>query len=599
MNAPSQPYTPAHLRDAGLVSREARDGERRQVTVLFCSLAGAAGLAADLGPERMHALLERFFARALSEVERYEGTVNQFLDDGVMALFGAPLAHEDHARRAVLAALALQRAARELEGAGPLSACIGINTGPVVVGSVGDHLRMDYTAVGDATNIAWRLVQAASGGDILVGENTARLAHGYVRMERLPALVLKGRATPLALWRVLGHGPRRGRIDAAADGMLNEFVGREDELAHLEALLARAESGRGQVLAVLGEPGAGKSRLIREFRRRVATRSITWLEGRCMPSGEAVPYGPVLDILRQNCRLGEAERPEAIAAKVRASLREVGVDVAAGAPPLLRLLGVPDAGPSLEGRPDLSKARTFEVLRQMALGGSRRRPLVIVVEDLHWVDALSEEYAGSLAERAAGAPLLLIFTYRPGYRPRWGERASGTQLSLSPLGPGESRKLVHAAGAGRLSEAIADRIVERAEGNPLFLEELARAAAESGDDAVEGPAPDTVQDVVRARVDRLPESARRLLQCAAVLGREFAASMLRAVCEEPATLEGTLRLLTHLEFLDERFGPVESTFVFKHALVREVIHGSMLGRQRRALHERAVAAAEARGGSGW
>ena len=590
MNAAGE-YTPAHLRDAGLTSREARDGERKQVSVLFCALSGAAGLAAALGPERMHALLERFFALALAEVERYEGTVNQFLEDGVMALFGAPVAREDHARRAVLAALAIQRGVRELEEE-PLSAAIGINTGPVVVGSVGDHLRMDYTAVGDSTNVAWRLMEAAEAGEIVVGEGTARLAQGYVRLERCPAVSIKGKSAPVARWRVLGRGPRRGRLDEAGGRALTEFVGREDELAHLDALLARAESGRGQVLAVVGEPGMGKSRLLCEFRRRVAGRPITWLEGRCVPYGGATPYGPVLDILRQNCGLGEEDRPEVIASKVRAGLREVGVDVQAGAPPLLRLLGVQDGAESLEGRaPELVKARTFEVLRQMALGGSRRRPLVIVVEDLHWIDALSEEYAASLVERAAGAPMLLVFTYRPGYRPRWGDRSSGTQLSLSPLGSAESRRLVTMLpGGAQLSDAATARILDKAEGNPLFLEELTRAAAETGDGG-EGPVPDTVQDVVSARVDRLPEPARRLLQCAAVVGRGFSVAVLRAVCEEPESLDRTLRLLAHLEFLEERFEGGESTFLFKQALVHEVILGGVLERHRRALHER-VAVAE-------
>jgi len=591
MNAAGE-YTPAHLRDAGLISREARDGERKQVSVLFCALSGAAGLATQVGPERMHALLERFFALALAEVDRYEGTVNQFLEDGVMALFGAPVAREDHARRSVLAALAIQRGVRELEE-GSLSTSIGINTGPVVVGAVGDHLRMDYTAVGDTTNVAWRLMEAAEAGDILVGESTARLAQGYVRLERGSAVTIKGKSAPVARWRVLGRGPRRGRLDETAGRALTELVGREDEIAHLDALLARAESGRGQVLAVVGEPGVGKSRLLREFRRRVAGRAVTWLEGRCVPYGGATPYGPVVDILRQNCGLGEEDRPDAIASKLRAGLREVGVDVQAGAPALLRLLGVREGAEALEERaPELVKARTFEVLRQMALGGSRRRPLVIVVEDLHWIDPLSEEYAASLVERAAGVPMLLIFTYRPGYRPRWGDRSSGTQLSLSPLGFAESRRLLATLpGGAQLSDATIERILDKAEGNPLFLEELTRAAAESGDGSAEGPVPDTVQDVVSARVDRLPEPARRLLQCAAAVGRGFSVAVLRAVCEEPETLDRTLRLLTHLEFLEERFEGGESTFLFKQALVHEVVLGGMLERHRRALHER-VAAAE-------
>ena len=594
-------YTPRHLAETILTSRGALEGERKQVTVLFCGLAGSAGLAESMGAERMHALLERFFGLALAEIRRYEGTINQFLDDGFMALFGAPVAREDHARRAVLAALGIQRAVRELsppgesEGSGPpVAARIGINTGPVVVGKIGDSLRMDYTAVGDTTNVAWRLEQEAGSGDILIGESTARLAQGYVRLETIPTLALKGKAAPVVVRRVLGHGPRRSRLDEAGGGALTEFVGRGEELAHLDALLARAESGRGQVLGVVGEPGVGKSRLLAEFRRRVAARAITWLEGHCVPYGHAMPYLPVLEMIRQNCALAEDDQPETIAAKVRASLREVGLDPDDGAPYLLHLLGLKEGVAAIRASsPESVKARTFELLRQMTLGGSRRRPLVIVVEDLHWVDAISEEYAASLVERVAAAPILLIFTYRPGYRPRWGDRSSGTQLALTPLDPAESRSIVRATPMGApLPAEVTERIVKRAEGNPLFLEELTRVAAEAGGRGPAAAVPDTVQDVLSARVDRLPEVSRRLLQCAAVLGRQFSARLLRAVWDRPDTLDDELRELGRLELLEERFGGGEPTFVFKHALVQEVIYDTILERHRRVAHARVGRALE-------
>jgi class 3 adenylate cyclase len=592
--APAE-YTPAHVASTIFGAPSARDGERKQVTVLFCRLAGAPGLAASLGAERMHALLERFFALGLAEIQRYEGTINQYLDDGFMALFGAPTAREDHARRAVLAALRIQRAARELghaeiAGGGAMAAHVGINTGAVVVGAFGDGLRMDYTAVGDTTNVAWRLAQEARAGDILIGESTARLAQGYVRVETLSALALKGKAVPVTVRRVLGLGSRRSRLDTAGGRVLTEFVGREEEMAHLEAMLARAESGRGQVLGVVGEPGVGKSRLLAEFRRRVAGRPVTWLEGHCVPYGQAMPYLPVLEMLRQNCGLAEDDRPEIIAVKLRASLREVGLDPDEGAPYLLHLLGLKDGVASIAARaPEAVKARTFELLRRMTFGGSRRRPLVIVVEDLHWIDAISEEYASSLVERIAAAPILLIFSYRPGYRPRWIDRSSGTQLALTPLGPAESRAIVRAV---PLPSGVAERILVRAEGNPLFLEELARAAAGAGARGADVAVPDTVHDVLSARVDHLPEGARRVLQCAAVLGREFSGRLLRAVWDGPDTLEEDLRELGRLEFLEERFGASEPTFVFKHALVRDVIYDSLLERHRRVAHGRAGRALE-------
>ena len=586
------PYTPRHLADLVRTSRGAREGERKQVTVLFCTLAGAAGLAESVGAERMHALLERFFEVARAEIQRFEGTINQYLEDGFMALFGAPIAREDHARRAVLAALGLQRAVEAEDP--PLAARIGINTGPVVVGAIGDGRRMDYTAVGDTTNVASRLEEAASPGDILVGESTARLAQGYVRLEAMPSLAVKGKAAPVAARRVLGHGTRRSRLDEAAGRALTDFVGREDELAHLAALLERAESGRGQVLGVVGEPGVGKSRLLREFRRRLAERPITWLEGHCVPYGGAMPYLPVLEIIRQNCGLAEDDRPETMTAKVRAGLREVGLDADAGAPYLLHLLGLKDGAEAIAAHPpEALKARTFELLRRMTLGGSRRRPLVIVVEDLHWVDAISEEYAASLVERVSAAPILLIFTYRPGYLPRWGDRSSGTQLALAPLGPAESRRVVAAAATGAALDAeVAEDILEKAEGNPLFLEELARVAVDGGAGGPGTGVPDTVQDVLSARVDRLPEPARRLLQCAAVIGRQFSGRLLRAVWDDPAGLDDALRELGRLELLEERVGVGEPTFVFKHALVHEVIYDSILERHRRAAHARVARALE-------
>jgi class 3 adenylate cyclase len=592
LDAPAD-YTPPHLVATILGAAGAREGERKQVTVLFCRLAGAAGLAASLGPERMHALLERFFGLGLAEIQRYEGTINQYLDDGFMALFGAPIAREDHARRAVLSALGLQRAARNLgfAGGGATAARIGINTGAVVVGTIGDEQRTDYTAVGDTTNVAWRLSQEAGTGETLVGESTALLAQGYVRMETLSTVALKGKATPVAVRRVLGPGPRRSRLDATAGGALTEFVGREEELAHLEAMLARAEGGRGQVLGVVGEPGVGKSRLLAELRRRLAGRPVSWLEGHCVPYGHGMPYLPVLEILRHHCGLAEDDRPEIVAVKLRACLREAGLDPTDAAP-LVELVGRADGSSAGRTHTDeAAKARTFELLRRLILAGSRGGPLVIVIEDLHWIDAISEEFAASLVERVGAAPLLLVFSYRPGYRPRWIDRSSGTQLALTPLGPAESRAIVRASA---LSADTTDRILERAEGNPLFLEELARAAASAGGRGSDVAVPDTVHDVLSARVDHLPETARRVLQCAAVLGRQFSARLLRAVWDGPESqLDDDLRELGRLEFLEERFGAGEPTFGFKHALVHDVIYGTLLERQRRATHARAGRALEA------
>src|SRR5215510_9114263 len=405
-------YTPKHLAEKILISRSALEGERKQVTVLFCDLTNSTALAERLGPEAMHTVLNRFFELALAEVHRYEGTINQFLGDGFMALFGAPLAHEDHARRAVLAALGVQQKLHQesvdaglpaggKEHAPPLqlSVRMGLNTGLVVVGSIGDNLRMDYTAVGDTTNLAARLQQLAEPGTILLSETTARLVRSEVRLEALAPVQVKGKTAPVVASRVLGPRPRRSPLAGLEERSLSPFVGRERELTALHELLAQAEVGQGQVVGLVGEAGVGKSRLLFEFRQRLSDRRVTYLEGRCLSYGSAIPYLPLIDILRHNAGITEGDGPEAMAAKVRVSLQEVGLDPDEGAPYLLQLLGVKEGTEPLAMlSPEAIKTRTFATLRQMSLRGSQRQPLILAVEDLHWIDQTSEACFASLVE---------------------------------------------------------------------------------------------------------------------------------------------------------------------------------------------------------
>src|SRR5215467_7450385 len=337
-------YTPKHLAEKILTSRSALEGERKQVTVLFCDLANSTPIAERIGPEAMHTLLNRFFEVALNEVHRYEGTINQFLGDGFMALFGAPLAHEDHARRGVLAALALQHTLKEAHLGEPYGVeCafrMGLNSGLVVVGSIGDNLRMDYSAVGDTTNLAARLQQCAEPGDILSSESTTRLVQGAVRIEALAPVEVKGKTEPVSIFQVLGTLPRRSPIASRSERLLSPFVGRERELATLEALFAQVEAGQGQVVGIVAEAGGGKSRLLYEFRQRLQDKRVTYLEGRCLSYGSSIPYHPLIDVLRHNCGISETESPETINEKVRFALHEVSMDVEASAPYLLQLLGV-------------------------------------------------------------------------------------------------------------------------------------------------------------------------------------------------------------------------------------------------------------------
>ncbi len=594
--APRAPesYTPAHLAEKILTSRAALEGERKQVTVLFCDVVGSTGLAERLGAEAMHGLLSRFFELALAEVHRYEGTVNQFLGDGFMALFGAPIAHEDHARRAMLAALGLRAAvaqpmALERDESVTLAVRMGLHTGFVVVGAIGDNLRMDYTAVGDTTNLAARLQQMAAPGEIVASDAVARLVEGYASLEPGGRVDVRGRSAPITVFKVVGAGARRSPLEPAAARALSRFVGRARELATLEDLLGQVAEGHGRLVGVVGEAGVGKSRLLLELRRVVEARSMRWREGRCLSYGATIPYLPLLDVLREECRVADLDAPEQVAAKVRATLDALGLH-ADQAPYLLALLGVKEPRDPLAGLGgDAIIARTFAALRQFLLHGSRREPLVLAVEDLHWIDRTSAAFLESLADDVAAAAIMLVATYRAGARPAWMDRSYAAQISLAPLAGVDSLSVIRSVLPELAPDApLASLILERAEGNPLFLEELARAVegARDGRPVV----PDTIYGVLTARIDRLPEGAKRLLQTAAVLGREFSARVLERLAESPATLDDDLRRLARLEFLHRRADTDEPVYVFKHVLTQEVALGTLIARDRRALHRQAAEA---------
>jgi class 3 adenylate cyclase/predicted ATPase len=593
-------YTPPHLAEKILTSRSALEGERKPVTVLFCDLANSTALAVHLGPERMHTLLHRFFELALDVVHRYEGTINQFLGDGFMALFGAPLAHEDHARRAVLAALDLQRtlANHHADLGEPYGVTcavrLGLNTGLVVVGSIGNNLRMDYSAIGDTTNLAARLQQVAEPGTILVSEATRRLVEGAVHLEVLPSVQVKGKTEPVTPYKVIGTRPQRAPLASRGERTLSQFVGREHELATLAELFEQVESGQGQVVGIVAEAGGGKSRLLYEFGQCLAGKRVTYLQGRCLSYGYAMPYHPILDLLHNNCGITEADSPEAIAGKVRLALHEVGLDVEEFSPYLLQLLGIQEGTEQLAGfTPEALKTRTFETLRQMSLHGSQRRSHVLEIEDLHWCDNTSEDYLAWLVESVAGAAILLLVTYRPGYRPPWLDKSYATQMTLHHLALQESVTVVRSTRQDKeLPEHLEQMIIAKAEGNPFFLEELTRAVLDHADVGIDVTVPETIQGVLMARIDRLPEAPKRLLQTAAVLGREFAPPLLEAMWDGARPLEPLLLTLTRQEFLFERIGTEGSIYVFKHALTQEVAYESLLTTRRQALHAAAGQALE-------
>jgi class 3 adenylate cyclase/tetratricopeptide (TPR) repeat protein len=566
-------------------------GEMKQVTVLFCDIVNSTPLTERLGPEAMRDLVQAFLEASLAEVRRYGGTAPQFTGDGFMAVFGAPVTEEDHVRRALLAALAVQRvlaggsetADRETLD---LPVRIGIHTGPVVFGPVADKLPMDYTVIGDTANVAARLQEAAAPGTILISEATRVLSQGYTRVEPVGSLTLKGKAEPLAGYRLLDVSHRRSGLRESSSPRTASFVNRESELTILNNILRQVENGRGQAVGLVGEPGIGKSRLVAEFRSQLAAGRVTWVEGRCRSYGTGIPYLLALDLLRSNCRIADTDIPDIVAEKVRSGLREVGMDPGEDGPVLLHLLEIKDVDDSpVLSNPEAVKSKAFETLRQLSIKGSLRQPLVLVLEDLHWVDKVSEEFIGYLAENVRDARILLLATYRPGYRPPWIDKSYAGQTPLQPLSRDDSIQMVRSVlRAEHLIDLITQEIVAKADGNPFFLEQLALDAGEARDIRTDLMVPNTIHDVVMARIDRLPEQTKRLLQIAAVIGREFPLRLLNAVWKGPGSVEDQLRELSRLEFVYERAETEGSVYIFRHALTQETAYGNLLERHRRSYH---------------
>jgi class 3 adenylate cyclase/tetratricopeptide (TPR) repeat protein len=566
-------------------------GEMKQVTVLFCDIVGSMPLTERLGAEAMRDLVAAFLSTSLTEVQRYGGTAPQFTGDGFMALFGAPVSQEDHVQRALLAALAIRRALggpQEARGGEPLElrVRIGIHTGPVVFGPVANSLTMNSTAIGDTANIAARLQTAAEPGTILLSEATFRLAQSYAQIEPVGPLLLKGKAEPMAAYRLIAISEARAALRASTAARTSTFVDRHSDLAILNNFLRQVESGRRQAVGIVGEPGIGKSRLLAEFRRQLGDGRVTWIEGRCVSYGTAIPYLLVLDLVRSNCGIVEIDTPEAIAEKVRSALKQVGMEAEEDAAVLLHLFGLTDAHASpVLANPETVKTRAFHVLCQIGINLSRQRPLVLVLEDLHWIDKTSEEFLGFLADNTAEAPILILATYRPGYHAPWLDKSYAGQTPLPPLSRDDSIQMVRSVlHTQRLVDLVAEEIVGKGDGNPFFLEQLSLHAGEARIVRTDLIVPNTIHDVVMARIDRLPQQLKALMQIAAVIGREFSLRLLSAVWNGAGPLETHLVELSRLEFVDEHVEPEGSMFVFRHALTQEAVYGSLLERQRRDHH---------------
>jgi len=586
-------------------SRSSSQGERNQVTVLFADVAGFTSLSGQLDPEEVHDLLKPALDIMADEIHAYEGTVAQFMGDGVMALFGAPLAHEDDPQRAIYAALAIQRRLAEygerLKPKGiEFSIRIGINTGLVMVGSVGDDLSMEYTAIGDTVNLASRMESSAEPGTVQITKNTYHLTQGYFDFEDLGEIEVKGKEEPMNTWRVLGELPTRSRISASLTRGLSLFVGREKELDQLGDCYAQAKAGSGQVVGMVGEPGAGKSRLLLQFRELLPQEECTYLEGGCIHYGEAIAYLPILGILRNYFDIGEGEDEAFIKHKLEERLSSLNGQLARILPPLQELLSLEvDDQTYLSLEPAQRRERVFESIRYLFMAESQQRPLVLAIEDLHWMDRTSEEFLSSLIDSLQGAAILLLLLYRPEYTSAWTSKTYYRQIRVDQLSDEPSTELVEAIlFEGEVSPEISEFIVTKTAGNPLFIEELTRGLLEAGSIVKDNEryilsgepsgiqVPGTIHGIISSRLDRLPEELKEILQMAAVIGREFSLRLLQALTGLYEELKPRLSSLQSLEFIYEKGLFPEPEYIFKHALTQEVAYESLLLKRRREIHER-------------
>jgi class 3 adenylate cyclase/tetratricopeptide (TPR) repeat protein len=605
---------PTHLAEKILTTRHVLEGERKQVTVLFADLKDSTELIRGLDPEAAQQLLDPALHHMMDAVHRFEGTVNQVLGDGIMALFGAPIAHEDHALRACYAALAMQAAmrtyteeVRRTQGL-ELRMRVGLNSGEVVVRAIGNDLHMDYSAVGETTVLAARMEQTATPGSIRLTPATLRLVEGLVQVHALGPVPVKGLVEPVEVFELLGASGVRRRLQAAAARGLTRFVGRDQELVVMQQALAQASAGHGQVVALVGEAGVGKSRLVYECVHSHRTQGWRVLESAAVSYGTATPYFPVLDLLRRYGHVDDGDDLRTIRAKITGQVLTLDAALQDTVPALLALLdALPDDSPFLQLDPPQRRQRTLAALKRVLLRESQVQPLLLVYEDLHWSDTETQALLDSLVESLPTARLLLLVNYRPEYQHGWGSKTYYTQLRLDPLPPVSADAFLHALLGDDPSLApLKQLLIERTGGNPFFLEESVRTLVETGVLVGEPGAyrlvqalptsqvPATVQAVLAARIDRLPPEEKHLLQTAAVIGTEVPLPLLQAIAELPkAALHRGLTHLQAAEFLYETRLFPEHAYTFKHALTHEVAYRGLLQERRRALHARIVEASEA------
>ena len=610
-----QKYLPSGITEKILSQRDRIEGEKRQVTVMFCDMKGFTPLSEKLGPETMYAMMDEVYEILIHKVHDYEGTVNEMTGDGVMALFGAPIALEDAPQRAIRSAMAIhremtrfnERMRQEKGDFPPVKMRIGIHTGPVVVGTLGNDLRVEFKAVGDTVNLASRMESLAEPGTTYISADTFRITEGLFRVEALGEREIKGKEKPLKVYQVIAPSSRRTRFDVSAERGLTPFVGRQRELELLLDGFERSREGRGQAISIISEAGIGKSRLLYEFRKAVTNEDVTFLEGRCLSYSRNAAYHPIVDILKANFDIQDGDTDQNIREKVTAGLKILTLDEPSTLPYLLDLLSVKESGiEKIQMSPEARKDRTLEALKRITLKGSEVRPLIMAVEDLHWMDRSSEDAFKQLLESISGSRVFLIFTYRPEFIHTWGSRSYHSQVTLNRLSNRESLLMLsHLLKTEDINRDLEELVLEKTEGIPFFIEEFIKSLKDlkiiecrNGSfritrDMKTVVIPSTIHDVIMARVDALPEGARELLRTGSVIEREFNHALIWKITGLPEQeLLSHLSTLRDAELLYERGIYPDATYIFRHALAREVVYDSILTRTKKQLHIKVADAIE-------
>jgi class 3 adenylate cyclase/tetratricopeptide (TPR) repeat protein len=580
------------------------DGERKQVTVLFADVKGSMDMSERVDPEEWRQIMQRFFSLLSDGVNRFEGTVDKFTGDGIMAVFGAPIAHEDHAARACFAALHIGELVGEYatelrRGKGlNFSVRIGINSGEVVAGAIGEDSGPEYTSVGHTVGLAQRMEALAEPGRAYLTEHTAKLAEGYLEMKDLGEFDVKGASRPIGVFELVGVGPARSRLDLSRERGLSRFVGRANEVKVLEEALEQAKQGRGGVIGIVAEPGIGKSRLCQEFTERCRARGVDVYEAQAQAHGEAIPFLPMLQLFRGYYGIEDGDSDRVAREKIAGRLLLLDPDFSDDLPLIFDFLAVPDPErPAPQVSAEARQRLLRGVIRRLFNAPGRTSVAVSLIEDLHWMDEGSEEFLAEMVSAVEGTATLLVVNFRPEYEAEWTDSPVYRRVSLMPLGLESTKELLaDLAGNDPSMDGLADLIHERTGGNPFFIEEVVRDLVEAGN--LEGgrgayqltkpigetKVPATVQVILAARIDRLA-AAKALLQAAAVIGNEVPEAALSRVAglDDEALAEG-LKELIGAGFLYEAEIYPERILAFSHPLTREVAYGSQLGKQRATAH---------------